>query len=154
MIQRWLLFLIMDLRTPFEELLVENNKCYLNITNGFVIFVLIYEIVTWEWEELWWWPLVWVPKQKMTMIFLCCRWQFELKFWKLKFTNFLLQMKVFIPRTLCRHTPKKVFSNPLSEYDVCDQDIWGKQTSDNPFQYYKIKFHVGSTYGQQLLTNV
>ena len=62
-------------------------------------------------------------------------------------------MKVVIPTTYVGHE-KMVFSTPLSEYKVYDQDIWKEKTSDNPFQVSNIICDGGYTCGQQLLTEV
>ena len=62
-------------------------------------------------------------------------------------------MKVVIPTTSCSRK-KKVFSTPLSQYEVCDQNIWKEKTSDNPFQVSNIICDGGYTCGQQLLTEV
>ena len=62
-------------------------------------------------------------------------------------------MKVVIPTTYVGHE-KMVFSTPLSEYKVYDQNISEEKTSDNPFQVSNIICDGGYTCGQQLLTEV
>ena len=57
-------------------------------------------------------------------------------------------LKVVIPTTSCRHE-KMVFSTPLSEYKVYDQNISKEKTSDNPFQVSNIICAGGDTCGQQ-----
>ena len=67
--------------------------------------------------------------------------------------NIFCQMKVVIPTTSCRHE-KMVFSTPLSEYKVYEQNISEEKTSDKPFQVSNIICDGGYTCGQQLLTEV
>ena len=62
-------------------------------------------------------------------------------------------MKVVISRTDYRDK-KMVFSTPRDGYSFSDHDIWGEETSDDPFQDSKTKFDVKSTSSQQSLKNV
>ena len=63
------------------------------------------------------------------------------------------QMKVVIPRT-GMGWKKTVFLRPHHQYEVSDRDIWGKKTSDNPFQVSNTICDGGYTCGQPLLTEV
>ena len=63
------------------------------------------------------------------------------------------QMKVVIPTSNSRES-LRVFSTPLSEYEVCDHDIDRKWSSNRPFEVSNINFLGGYTWGQQVLTKV
>ena len=49
---------------------------------------------------------------------------------------------------------KYLFLTPRSQYEVSDHDIREERSSDDPFQVSNLKFHGGSTCGQQALTKV
>ena len=65
-------------------------------------------------------------------------------------------MKVVIPTTYYRRKkwPFLVFLSPRSQFEVPDQNIWGKPTSDNPFHVPNIKLLSGIACGQHSLTKV
>ena len=62
-------------------------------------------------------------------------------------------IKVLIP-TSPRGHETTIFLRTHRQHVVSDRDIWGKQTSDDPFQDSNIKFGHWSTCGQQELTKV
>ena len=62
-------------------------------------------------------------------------------------------LNVVIPTTYLGGK-KMVFLTPRSQYEVSNYNIWGERTSDDPFQVSNVKFHGGSTCGQQMLTKV
>ena len=62
-------------------------------------------------------------------------------------------MKVVIPTTY--YSAKKwLFLSPRIQYVVSVHDIWGKDTSDNPFQVPNVKLLLGIPCGQHVLTKV
>ena len=74
-----------------------------------------------------------------------------------KGTFFDTQFQNKIEGGYSNNTPegKKIaFSDPRSQYEVSDHDIREERSSDNPFQVSNLKFHGGSTCGQQALTKV
>ena len=59
-------------------------------------------------------------------------------------------MKVVIPTTYEGHK-KLRFLSPRCQYSVPDHNIWGKETSDDPFQVSKLKSLLGWPCGQHEL---
>ena len=64
--------------------------------------------------------------------------------------NSTVKMKVVIPNRVYSAV-FKAFSIPRDGYEIFDHDIWGKETSDDSFQISKTKFHMRSTFSEQLL---
>ena len=62
-------------------------------------------------------------------------------------------MKVVIP-SLYWGRNFWLFLSPRSQYEVSAHDIWGKDTSDNPFQAPNVKMLLGIPCGQHVLTKV